>query len=67
MSLVASTPEKNPQWSVLGEAADFGEGDDVGDKRNNEQPRLAGDNQQNSRTQDQSNQQINQSRQRKFH
>ena len=52
---------------MLRQAADFGEGDNIGDERDDEQPRLAGDQQQNSHAQDQSNQRINQSRQRKFH
>ena len=52
---------------MLGEAADLGEGDDVGNERDDEQPRLAGDRQQNSHAQGQSDQQINQSRQRQFH
>ena len=52
---------------MLRQAADLGKGDDVGNERDDEQPRLAGDGQQNSHAQDQSNQRINQSRQRKFH
>ena len=52
---------------MSGEAPNLGEGDDVGNERDDEQPRLAGDCQQDSHAQDQSDQQINQSRQRQFH
>ena len=48
-------------------AADLAEGDDVGEEGNDEQPRLAGQQEQDAPAQDQANQQINQNRQSKFH
>ncbi len=48
-------------------APDFAEGDDVGEKSDDEQPRLAGQQEQDAPAQNQANQQINQNRQRKFH
>ena len=48
-------------------ASDFAEGDEVGEEGDEEQPRLAGEQEQNAPAQDQTNQQINQNRQRKFH
>ena len=41
---------------MLRQPADTAEGDDVGDEGDDEQPRLAGDDQQDSPAQDQSNQ-----------
>ena len=52
---------------MLRQAAEFGEGEDEGDYRDDEEQRLAQDQQQNSRTQDRSHQQINQNRQSKIH
>ena len=48
-------------------APDFAERDDVGEEGDDEQPRLAGQQEQDAPAQDQPNQQINQNRQRKFH
>ena len=53
--------------SVLRQAADFTEGDDVKEEGDDERPRFARHQQQNSETQNQGNHQINQSCQGQFH
>ena len=52
---------------MLRQTADFGEGDEVNGDGDDEQPRLAGHQEENSQTQNQDNHQINQSRQCQFH
>ena len=52
---------------MLRQAAELGEGEDEGDDRNDEEQWLAQDEQQYSRAQNSSHQQINQNRQSKIH
>lgn len=52
---------------MLRQAAELGESEDEGDNRNNEEQRLAQDEQQDSRAQDSGHEQINQNRQSKIH
>lgn len=47
---------------MLREAAEFGEGEEEGNDRNDEEQRLAQDEQEDSRAQDSGHQQINQNR-----
>jgi hypothetical protein len=48
-------------------AADFAERDHIDNEGDNEEPRLAGDREQNARAQNHAHQQINKNRQSKFH
>lgn len=52
---------------MLRQAADFAERDDIDEERDDERPRFARHQQQNSETQNQGNHQINQSCQCQFH
>ena len=67
----AETPDPRPQTQdpnlVLRQAADFAEGDDVKEERDDERPRFARHQQQNSEPQNQGNHQINQTCQCQFH
>ena len=49
------------------QAADLAKRDNVGDEGGDQEPRLAGDREQNARAQHRAHQQINQNRQSKFH
>ena len=52
---------------MLCQAAELGKGENEGDDRNDEEERLAQDEEQNSRTENGRHQQINQNRQSKIH